>query len=304
MEIEFVAARGKYPSVPEEIHHTWSMIAANAQVQPASKFIPDWWKNQDTKFESEQIKNNKQAQIRGGGEHTTVQSTTRNCPGIYDYMTSGYIVPAWSDIRLEWKQGKAEAFDLQTGQMLLYLQQQYGQSMPMLMQHEFKQAKDAPFWDNSMKNILKFSSPWNLRTSEGVSCFFTHPYYHSSTDYTVMPGIMDTDVKKYSNTIINVFLRLNKQGKPIFIERGTPLIQIIPFKRSDVKFKCITNPTQDESRYYEELVMDEMTMIQRAGKGEAGKCPFGHSLPDPNRRKSKKMMHHRLKDGKNYNAGM
>lgn len=304
MEIEFVCARGKYPSIPSELQDSWEMMAANAPIQPASKFIPDWWKNQNIKYESERVKNNKQAQIKGGGPRKTTLTTTRNCPGIYDYMTSGYIVPAWCDIRLEWQQGKAEAFNLQTGHVLHYLQESYGQSLPMMMTHEEPQAKDAPFWDNSCKSILKFSSPWNLKTSEGVSCFFTHPYYHTSTDYTIMPGILDTDVKHYPNSIINIFIRLNKQGKPIFIERGTPLLQVVPFKRSDVKFRCVTNPTSEDFRPYEEMAMEQMTYIKNSNsREEVGSCPFGHKLPDPNRR-HKRMMHNRMADGKNYNAGM
>ena len=153
---------------------------------------------------------------------------------------------------------------------------------------------------------MKVVTPWNVDTSEGISVMLVQPYYHNSTEYTVMPGLLDSDVNNIANKQIQIFIKINTQGKNIFIEKGTPLLQVIPFKRTDYMFECIARPSEEMQKDFEALAAEPFLRIQDFPKEEGkriskeSKCPFGHSTPDPNRRQ-KSMIYNRNQDGKNYN---
>ena len=57
---------------------------------------------------------------------------------------------------------------------------------------------------------------------------FLAPYYQFEKRFTVLSGIVETDSYHHIN-----FPTLLHTKKDIIIERGTPFIQVIPFKRDD-----------------------------------------------------------------------
>ena len=58
-----------------------------------------------------------------------------------------------------------------------------------------------------------------------------------------MPGVIDTDIFHE----INMQLVYLTDEKEVFIKRGTPLVQYVPFKRSKIKPE-IGTPTQKDIR--------------------------------------------------------
>jgi len=61
---------------------------------------------------------------------------------------------------------------------------------------------------------------------------FTQPTYQFENRFTVLPGIVETDSYHHIN-----FPTIVHTKKDMIIERGTPFIQVIPFKRDDWDFK-------------------------------------------------------------------
>jgi hypothetical protein len=53
-------------------------------------------------------------------------------------------------------------------------------------------------------------------------------FYNFNGDFSVMPGVIDTDI----HHIINQQVVYHGDGEEIFIKKGTPIAQYIPFKRS------------------------------------------------------------------------
>ena len=271
------------------------LLAEGSPVLPASNFVPEWYKKLDNDFVNEGPK----YALKSNPDYAIAENppTVKRCPGIFDFLHAGYIVPAWSDFIIRWNGGD----ELPMVSSSYAVDKVNGVGI-----HEHKQAEGAPFFNNSCKDIIKLKSPWTVNTSEGISLMILQPYYHNSTDITIMPGLLDSDVNRISNNLLQIFIKVNTQGKDIFIERGTPLLQIIPFKRSDYKFECITRPTEDMYKNFEVLGLEPFSRIQnipeQVGKdiSKNTKCPFGYSMPDPNRR-SKPMLYNRKKDGKNYN---
>ena len=75
---------------------------------------------------------------------------------------------------------------------------------------------------------VKFINPWRIYTPKGYSVMFMPPTYQFEKRFTVLPGIVETDTYHHIN-----FPSIWHTTKDAIIERGTPFIQVIPFKRDD-----------------------------------------------------------------------
>jgi len=73
----------------------------------------------------------------------------------------------------------------------------------------------------------KWHNPWGIKTPPGYSCLFVQPLHRESV-FTIMPGIVDTDT--YNNPVNFPFV-LNDTKFQGIIPAGTPIAQVIPFKR-------------------------------------------------------------------------
>jgi hypothetical protein len=76
---------------------------------------------------------------------------------------------------------------------------------------------------------IKFNNPWAIKTPPGYSCLFIQPSMRDDLPFKVVPGVVDTD-KFPSPVNFPVFF---KKGFTGMIEMGTPIVQIIPFKREE-----------------------------------------------------------------------
>jgi hypothetical protein len=77
--------------------------------------------------------------------------------------------------------------------------------------------------------VFKYLHGWTIKTPPGWSCLITHPIGYNNLPIKTLTGIVDTDILE---TDINSPF-LVKSGFQGIIEKGTPMFQIIPFKRSD-----------------------------------------------------------------------
>ena len=68
---------------------------------------------------------------------------------------------------------------------------------------------------------------WTIKTPPGYSVMISSPVGHNDLPFKCVPAIVDTD--KYDAALPTpVFL---KEGFEGVVERGTPMIQVTPFKR-------------------------------------------------------------------------
>ena len=98
--------------------------------------------------------------------------------------------------------------------------------------------------------VFKFISPWNLITPKGYSVLQLPMFYHFSNDFSVLPGIIHTD----THHELNQQILYHGEGKEIFIRRGTPLVQYIPFKRSKYNITTRDSTVEDLTRFSEVTV--------------------------------------------------
>ena len=91
--------------------------------------------------------------------------------------------------------------------------------------------------------LMKFHNPWAIRTPPGWSCLFTAPLNHKHDVVQILGGVVDTD--RYQAPVNFPFVTIADDGTHV-LEKGTPLVQVIPFQRSALK-AAVRAETPDEA---------------------------------------------------------
>lgn len=170
----------------------------------AIKASPDWYK-----------------EMPGRRPNTSPNSkTVKRCIPFLDALSSGFIIPLWADMWI-----KAEDGNLQVEFPNNFT---YHSSIES---HSFDQVDGYPLSNSKYGKIpLKFVNPWLVQTEPGYSVLFTNPLNHMNDKIKILDGVVDTDT--YYNTVNFPFVFTGEDGE-YFFEKGTPLVQVIPFKRED-----------------------------------------------------------------------
>ena len=177
--------------------------------QPAFKNVPEWYKKTTAYLD-----NTKTPRLFNG--KVSSSSTIKKCMPVFDMISSGYILFTPTDIWIT--QEKTE-----TGTQPIYS----WPSWEVLNFHPIEQAPDLPYNSGHTMNYPKWINPWSIKTSQGCSVMVVPPTYRDSV-FTILPGVVDTD-KYFSN--INFPFVLNDINFEGLIPEGTPMAQVIPFKR-------------------------------------------------------------------------
>ena len=218
----------------------WKLLGLGSPIVPASDFIPDWWKNLSKDYK------------RFGKPNA---STAKTCPGIFDSIRAGYIVPMWSDIIFKWSEHKKDGFEYQLSHAMQELSE-------CVYAHDSTQIKDAPLLENSCPKLIKLTTPWFVDVPKGVSLFLTSPFYHVNNDITIVPGIIDPDIDLISNKEINVFIKLNRHGE----------IRIDMVNRFQISKRLIMilyqMPYDEKELEYELMTMNDRTYCRRKKKSK------------------------------------
>lgn len=149
------------------------------------------------------------------------RDSLRRCYGTYDFISAGFIVPAWTDIIV-----RPDA----SGQRLECRTNNFGdQFIFEVASFSPDSARGCPMTDRRAMpgaQYPKLNSPWRIATATGVSVL-TLPVYHSpSPDYEIVPGLVHTDSYSQIHIVLNVLT-----DKEFTIPAGTPMQHMIPFKR-------------------------------------------------------------------------
>ena len=178
-------------------------------------------------------------------EHTIENKTIKGCMPFLDTLTSGYLLKIPQDFNVKHnidnKNEKKEEFKDSFQTFGLHDQSQILHAKSINLNsgidiHLTKQVEGSPFIEKN-KNLpfYKILNPWKIKTPKGYSCLFVPPLNNSDDRFSIIPGIVDTDT--FPNEI-NFPIVINGDKYPVLetvIKKGTPYVQIIPFKRDSWK---------------------------------------------------------------------
>jgi len=176
----------------------------------AKSITPEWWKKTKVGMH-----------IRGD-----FVQTIRACPAMDDWLKSGWFVLANRDI---------EVIRYEEQSVTREEKVKEERRLPRIVSpsHPSKQAFDSFEYlgENApVKDAFKMRNPWNIKTPPGYSCFYLDPFLFQNEYFATWQGIIDTD-KFNTNQDNSQIIFYPKVNHSFTIKKGTPMCQIIPYKR-------------------------------------------------------------------------
>ena len=167
---------------------------------PAIKYLPEWYAKTPG-----YLSDNKSVD----------SSTIKKCMPVLDSMSAGYLILTPCDFYTQSIGDKGNM--IHSGQR---------PDLGIFDSHSVNQAELHP--NKSGPFFHKWMNPWSIKTEDGYSCLITQPM-HTESPITILSGIIDTD--KYYSPINFVFTI--KPGFEGTIPAGTPIAQVLPFRREE-----------------------------------------------------------------------
>jgi hypothetical protein len=203
---------------------------------PIKLNIPEWYKKLD---------------------HKIGEMTIKGCVPFLDSLTTGYILKFPQDFNVrhnvdnenEKKEKVKDSFQTWgLHDMSAQLQAKFINLNSIIDIHPTKQLEGSPLIEKN-KNLpfYKILNPWKIKTPKGYSCLFVPPLNNSDDRFHIMSAIVDTDT--FPNEI-NFPIVINGDKYPVLettIKKGTPYVQVIPFKRDNWKM-TLKSRKQNELR--------------------------------------------------------
>ena len=169
---------------------------------PAIKKLPDWWRQMSPYYNLDNSIDLTRESI----------PTVKKCFPTLDAIGAGYIVPLWADLLVQ--KDKMPQLTWST-------------DLPVLERWDSFQVSNYEIPEGFSSSVYKYLHGWTIKTPPGWSCFISHPIGYQNLPFRSISGVVDTDLL---DTDINTPFVVKKDFEGV-IEKGTPMFQIIPFKR-------------------------------------------------------------------------
>ena len=184
----------------------------------AKSITPDWWKTM------------KVADMNQGMPNKTI----RSCPAMDDWLKTGWILLANRDFHIKSGYSKTDSDDKRF--MAVDPESNKwaddGNGSGTHPSHQTLDGFDYLGTGGPVKDAFKMKNPWCISTPKGYSCFYLDPFLFQNDYFATWQGIIDTDSFRlnYDNAQIIFYPKVDHD---FVIKKGTPLCQIIPYKREE-----------------------------------------------------------------------
>lgn len=185
-----------------QFHPLSKMISQRVPSPKSAKvYTPDWFKQIETFPFGKKYSNGK-----------LLNKTAKLCMPFSDTFTTGYIQETWCEIAIS-RSGESFSYD--------YTME------PTIMRHRDATTPISPEYINTE---FTWCQPYGIQVPRGWSILITHPLNQHQLPFHTLSGIVDADSFHYSQfpNSLPFYLRQDFEG---IIPAGTPMFQIIPFKR-------------------------------------------------------------------------
>ena len=198
---------------------------------PASKALPDWYKR---------------LPLRTDDQNVWEPATVKGCMPFFDGMTQGYIIPLWADVQVNVHNDPETDLPAPT-----FTWSEGGDKL--LDSHGAVQTEGMPAMEKSLghNGAFKLMSPWLIRTPPGYSTLFISPLNNSHPNINLISAIVSTDT--YINNINFPFIWTGPEDGNEIIKQGTPVVQVIPFKRDNFTHEIRAYNFKEENEYQSQI---------------------------------------------------
>ena len=187
----------------------------------ASSVFPEWFRGMD-KY------HNKDKAMKVDGNYHNL--TVKNCMPFLDSMIGGYLFTTWCDIHVVQKDGKPIIF-YDNNELV----SEYGFGVLNYQPHFISNVVTQNGYDDFN---YAWATYWRVETPAGISCLFTHPLNRPELPFISLSGVVETD-KWHGSDVINTALEKGFEGT---IPKGTPYLQVIPFRREEWESLVVLGP--------------------------------------------------------------
>lgn len=195
-----------------------------AEPVPAKQVLPDWFRR---------LPAVDKAHVHANNNGLTI----KRCMPFLDAMTTGWIIPLAATVRLEVRDDGAT---VDAGWEI---------DRVMVSNHGMHQVAGNP---HGKRPPCKFHNYWTIKTPPGWSCLFVPPLNRPQATFEILSGIVDTD--SYQSLIHFPFIATAADGLHT-IEKGTPLVQVIPFRRDAAHIEGEIRPERTEEGELRERIL-------------------------------------------------
>jgi hypothetical protein len=186
-------------------------LCSDEKPYPASKLLPKWWKDSTPYLKNASNPDGTKIIL----EDWESNATFKKCTPMLDSLTSGYIIPLWSDVLVR----KGEVYPEISWRV---------RSQPVFEFHgESSLNMESP--EGYYERALKYNNHWHIKTPPGYSVLITTPFAYPNNPVKQITAVIDTDKSRHPITL-PVWLKKDFDG---VLEKGTPIAQVIPFKRDN-----------------------------------------------------------------------
>jgi hypothetical protein len=172
--------------------------------KPAKLYIPEWYKSAPPVQEKNITY----------GDHGIEGINIKSCMPFIDSLTFGYIQESWMDINISENDGTVT----------------YGQPLePDLV--GLRANNSIKSYENFYPLEFIWKTYWRAKVPKGYSILITHPLNRIDLPFVTMSGVIDSD--HFYHTPIGSIPFYVYNSFSGTIPAGTPIFQIIPFKRDN-----------------------------------------------------------------------
>lgn len=209
------------------IYHNQLAYDMGVHPAPAKNYLPQWFKDTPPYQPSAENPTGRSIKIRNG----EANASAKKCTPMLDGMNAGYIVPLWCDVQVESANGQPEIYwRIKQGSVFA----PHGDA-----------ARDIPAPLGYYARVFKFLTYFRIETPKGYSISVQPPAGHYQLPFRVIPAVIDSD----RSVIDNNFPCWVQDGFEGIVEKGTPIAQVVPFKRTDWKAEMSVISPEEHERY-------------------------------------------------------
>ena len=249
----------------------------------AKKYKPDWWGAMPAN------------DINRG---SVVEGTLKICPAMHDFLNIGWLLVSNYDIKV------VHDKDLGTCKAIFDVaKNEQGVAIPSHPKEQFGTGKDYQFNyhtnNDEIYDAFKVRNSWSIKLPTGYSMMYLDPFLWQNKDFKAWNGVIDADKHFNFLTENSNIIMYPKHGNDFVIKKGTPLVQVIPFKRDEWTAEYNLKTSWEHYEEQSSLIHPEGHSSNREkielGLGEykktswspkpklfkdaKGGCPFGHDNP-------------------------